>query len=115
MADQKKRPHRRAPRKVPTAFVNVAFEFQGKEYRAVLQNISFFGAGFRLEVSLDEPDLKPGDEIDFFLSTPYGNANCTGRIVWIDQISALFAWGIEFTTLSNQTKALIQKLIDSGI
>ena len=85
-------PRRRENRKDLTTFCSVLFQYGGESYRAILQNISQHGAGFRLEVSPQEPDLRVGDEVDYEVSTPYGQASCTGRIVWTSKVGAFYIW-----------------------
>jgi len=107
-------PRRREQRKDLTTFCSVIFQYGGETYRAILQNISAHGAGFRLEVSPEEPDLRLGDEVNFEVSTPYGHTECTGRIVWTSKVGAFYIWGIEFTRLSDSPEDPIRQLIESS-
>ena len=105
---------RRERRKDLTTFCSVNFQYGEKPYRAILQNISSHGAGFRLEVSPQEPDLRVGDEVEYEVSTPYGQTTCTGRIVWTSKVGAFYIWGIEFTRLDDNPESPIQLLIESS-
>ena len=107
-------PRRREQRKDLTTFCSVVFQYSGETYRAILQNISAHGAGFRLEVSPEEPDLRVGDEVNFEVSTPYGHSECVGRIVWTSKVGAFYIWGVEFTRISDNPEDPIRQLIESS-
>lgn len=107
-------PRRREQRKDLTTFCSVLFQYEGKPYRAILQNISSHGAGFRLEVSAEEPELRVGDEVEFEVSTPYGQTTCDGRIVWTSKVGAFYIWGVEFTRISDNPEDPIRLLIESS-
>jgi hypothetical protein len=107
-------PRRREQRKDLTVFCSVSFQYGGKPYRAILQNISSLGAGLRIEVAPEEPNLLVGDEVEYEVGTPYGRTTCTGRIVWINKVGAFYIWGIEFTRLDDNPKNPIRLLIDSS-
>ena len=114
MDSESRGPRRREQRKDLTTFCSVNFQYGGEPYRAILQNISSHGAGFRLEVSPQEPDLRVGDEVEYEVSTPYGQTTCTGRIVWTSKVGAFYIWGIEFTRLDDNPESPIQLLIESS-
>jgi hypothetical protein len=107
-------PRRREKRKDLTTFCSASFDYQGKKHRAILQNISQHGAGFRLEVSTQEPDLRVGDEVTFEISTPYGLTTCVGRIVWTNKVGAFFIWGIEFVRIPVNPEDPMHRLIESS-
>jgi len=107
-------PRRREQRKDLTTFCSVAFQYAGESFRAILQNISAHGAGFRLEVSPVEPDLRVGDEVNFAVNTPYGSTECSGRIVWTSKVGAFYIWGVEFTRISDNPEDPIRQLIESS-
>jgi len=109
-----RKPRRREQRKDLTTFCSVSFHYAGENYRAILQNISAHGAGFRLEVSPEEPDLRIGDEVSFTVNTPYGKTECSGRIVWTSKVGAFYIWGVEFTRISDNPEDPIRQLIDSS-
>jgi hypothetical protein len=113
-SDGTRGPRRREQRKDLTTFCSAHFIYEGKPYRAILQNISSHGAGFRLEVSPEEPDLRSGDEVEFDVNTPYGQTTCNGRIVWTSRVGAFYIWGIEFTRISDSPEDPIRQLIESS-
>jgi hypothetical protein len=104
---------RRAKRTELTTFCPTTFQYNGKSYRAVMQNVAELGAGFRVESAADEPPLQNGDEVEFEVRTPYGSAKCSGRIIWMKKIGEYFTWGIEFTRLADDSKDPLRCLIDS--
>jgi len=104
---------RRAKRTELTTFCPTTFEYKGKSYRAVMQNVAELGAGFRVESAADDPQLEKGDEVDFEIRTPYGPSVCTGKIIWTKKIGEYYTWGIEFTKLSEDNKDPLRCLIDS--
>lgn len=104
---------RRAKRTELTTFCPTTFEYKGKSYRAVMQNVAELGAGFRVESTADDPQLEKGDEVEFDIRTPYGPSKCSGRIIWTKKIGEYSTWGIEFTKLSDDEKDPLRCLIDS--
>ena len=104
---------RRAKRTELTTFCPTTFEYKGKSYRAVMQNVADLGAGFRVESASDEPQLENGDEVEFDIRTPYGPSRCTGKIIWTKKIGEYYTWGIEFTKLSDDNKDPLRCLMDS--
>jgi len=104
---------RRAKRTELTTFCPSTFDYKGKSYRAVMQNVAELGAGFRVESATDDPHFENGDEVDFEIRTPYGPSTCSGRIIWTKKIGEYYTWGIEFTKLSDDQKDPLRCLIDS--
>jgi len=58
--------------------------------------------------------LLHGDEVSFDISTPYGHAECAGRIVWTSKVGAFYIWGVEFTRLPDNPEDPIHQLIESS-
>jgi hypothetical protein len=104
---------RRAQRTELTTFCPTTFQYNGVEYRAVMQNVAELGAGFRVEVAADDPQMEIGSEVEFEVKTPYGPAKCSGRIIWTKKIGGYYTWGIEFTKLSEDKQDPLRCLIDS--
>ncbi len=113
MIDKYTRGGRKSSRKYLATQCRAEFEYKGSEYRAVVQNISDTGAGFRLEITCDEPKLAMGDEVVFDIHSSYGESKVTGKIVWTDSVGALYTWGIKFVDLSDDSKRLVANLLES--
>jgi c-di-GMP-binding flagellar brake protein YcgR len=113
MADDFTRARRKSTRKYLATQCRVAFEYKGSEYRAVLQNISDTGAGFRLEITFKEPKLAVGDRVIFDVHSDYGESQITGRIIWTNSVGALYTWGVQFVDLSEDAKRLVANLLES--
>ena len=71
------------------------------------------GAGFRLEITCDEPGLAVGDEVLFDIHSSYGESEILGKIVWTESVGALYTWGIQFVELSGDNKRLVADLLES--
>lgn len=109
-----KKTQRKARRKMLTTFCSALVEYHGDTYRAVMKDVSVRGAGFRLEVCLDEPDLRVGERIQVHIHSSYGDADLEGRIKWVDSLGAFTNWGIEFAgELDDQARSLVNRLMDS--
>jgi hypothetical protein len=113
VADSYEKPRRKATRKYLATQCRTNFEYKDKEYRGVLQNVSETGAGFRLEISFDEPDLVVGDLVDFHVSSRYGEGIFKGRVIWTNSVGALYTWGIQFVDLDKTARELVMNLMES--
>lgn len=114
MAPGYEKPRRRGPRKTLTTFCSALVEYEGNTFRAVMKDVSLRGAGFRLEISLEEPDLRVGENIRVRVHSSYGDTDFQGRIVWVDNLGAYTVWGMEFIDdLPDQARALVGRLMDS--
>ena len=78
-----------------------------------MENLSEFGAGFRIEGQKIGSALAPNKEIAYTVKTPYGESECRARTVWSSKKDSGYVWGVEFTKLSDDKKDPLRCLVDS--
>jgi hypothetical protein len=72
------------------------------------------GAQFRLLREDESFPVKEGENIRFWVRTPYGKSVCKGRIVWSNKIEGFPCFSTEFTWLPGDEKAPLLSLMDSS-
>ena len=85
-----------------------------EEIEAMMCDVSERGAGFRIERPDTRLKLKRNTEITLRIRTPYGEARCKGRVVWLKRTGDEAVWGMQFTELSKDAKDPLRCLIDSS-
>jgi hypothetical protein len=104
---------RRSERSDLTTSCHSEFLYAGKSHTATLLDLSEHGARFTMEKSSDHTEFVIDDELTFLVITPYGQSQCSGKIVWTKHQEEYYYWGIEFTVLSKDPGDPLRCLIDS--
>jgi hypothetical protein len=94
-------------------FCPTTLEFGGKQYRALMKNLSTSGAGFETTVNGNYPPVNRGDELTLDIKTPYGSSKVRGVVRWAQQVQGHRRWGLEFTAIPVNEQDPIRCLIDS--
>ncbi|MBD3347327.1 MAG: hypothetical protein GF401_19905 [Chitinivibrionales bacterium] len=104
---------RRVQRRKLVTFSPSTFSINGKEYRALMRDVSELGAGFKLDGPHEGLELEPGSEVAFAVRTPYGESQCKGKIVWSREEDDSYIWGMQFTELSQDEQDPLRSYIIS--
>jgi hypothetical protein len=106
------RPERRhAPRREMTTVCATSFCVGHDERRALLLDLSKTGARFGTAVDAHSISLDSGDVVSFHVSTPYGAATWTGRIIWTRLADTVYTWGVEFTNIPQTEDEALKRLL----
>jgi hypothetical protein len=104
---------RRAPRITLTTFCPTRCACKGKEFHALMVNVSELGARFEQDEPGHHIELAEGDMMSCVVKTPYGESQCRGKIAWTQRSEDRYMWGLEFLELSPSEKDPIRELLDS--
>jgi hypothetical protein len=113
MNEYKGQERRRAQRKVLVTFCPAIFTYKNKPFEAMMVNLTPLGAGFLLRGAKQELTLKGELELSYEIKTPYGNSPCTIRTKWVRKTDEGYAWGGEFTQLSEKKDDPLRCLTES--
>jgi hypothetical protein len=92
---------------------SVHFTYKEKPCTALMVDVTDLGAGFTSRKHKGDFLMAPGQTIIYTIKTPYGDSECSGRIVWSRLIEDDYSWGIEFTKLSSDAEDPLRCLMDS--
>jgi hypothetical protein len=104
---------RRSQRSDLTTSCHSEFLYAGKKHAATMIDLSEHGARFTMEKSSDHTEFAIGDELSLLVVTPYGQSQCSGRIVWTGHHEEYYSWGVEFVHLSEDPGDPLRCLIES--
>lgn len=104
---------RNSPRREMTVVCATSFKLGQLDKRALLLDLSDSGARFGTALDARNIVLDEGQLVDFHVSTPYGAATWTGRVVWTRLADTIYTWGVQFTEVLNPDKAPLERLLYS--
>jgi len=96
------------------SFLPSTFEYKGKRYNGLLVDLSEEGAQFRHDEYCDDLHIGIGEEIQFSVSTPYGDSSCTGKVEWEEEREEYYWWGIRFTKLPRDSSDPLRTYMESS-
>ena len=102
MNDYKGQERRRAQRAMLVTFCPVTFTHKRKSFEAMMVNLTPLGAGFLLRGVKSPLTITHNEEIPYEVKTPYGNSRCKIMTKWVRKTDEGYAWGGEFTQLSEK-------------
>jgi hypothetical protein len=109
-----KGPERRSVQRAKmVTFCPSHFDYGGRQYEALMVDLSEKGAGFRMEHEEESLHMVPGEELSFTIRTPYGPSECAGRLVWMERREQHTTWGVSFTRLPEDSNDPLRALMDS--
>jgi hypothetical protein len=106
------RPERRhEPRREMTTVCATSFHLGTNERRALLLDLSRTGARFGTALDASNITLNSGEVLKFHVSTPYGAATWTGRVIWTRLADTVYTWGVEFTRVLQPDEEPLKRLL----
>lgn len=84
------------------------------EKRALLLDLSLTGARFGTAIDARDIALDRGQVVSFHVSTPYGAASWTGRVVWTCLSETIYTWGVQFTEVPEPAQGPLKRLLAVG-
>ncbi len=102
---------RRASRQEMTCVCATSFVDNYGEKRALLLDLSLTGARFGTAIDARDITLDRGQIVSFHVSTPYGAASWTGRVVWTCLAETIYTWGVQFTEIPDTDRGPLKRLL----
>jgi hypothetical protein len=104
--ERRSKPSERLPESCPAKIT-----YEGKQYSALLLDLSEGGGQLRFGETTRVPPLIADDEIDIMVKTAYGSSSCKGRIRWEDAPSRTI--GVSFIDFPEDPKDPLRAMLDS--
>jgi len=105
---------RHSNRREMTVVCATSFTVQDEQKRALLLDLSPSGARFGTAIDARSIGLHEGEVVDFHVSTPFGAATWTGKVVWTRLADTIYTWGVQFTEVLIRDKEPLDRLLSTS-